>query len=478
MFTAGGVWAAESQQQSPFVAPILVANSSFLNVRSGPGIQYSVLLTVVGGTELPVLGVARDRVWYQVSTVVGVGWVNLQFTLPRGDFTNVPFVEAPVSGTLVIQNTTPLVIQNTNPFAVLGQGGGAIETTGLTTVAPLPVTRSNRTWGVSILGGDLRAAPSSNAQRLRTAMGEDRSQIYPLLGSQFSEGRLWYQFTIPGLVTGWNEANQLQLRPLICPGSGQSAVIMTQSATPGSGPDNSPGLNFAVNVGEEYYAAGVGSGLAKIELIDGSGGWVPLEATIGRNEVGLTNHCSGISPVASTVFPTTTTTIPGTVVVQPVSAGFAAPHVVVNTAFLNVRSGPSAQFTVVATVPGGTELPVIGVYFDNVWYLVQGPFGVGWINNEFVLFRGTIEKVPIIREAGGVLATPMATVNNVVTLYAAPNVTFGTIGAISGPIDVAVVARTADGQWVQLNTAIGFGWVPTSQVLLRGDTSLIPVVAQ
>jgi hypothetical protein len=368
------------------------------------------------------------------------------------------------------------VIQNTNPFAVLGQGGGAIETTGLTTVATVPVTRSSRLWGVSVIGGDFRAAPSSNAQRLRVAMGEDRSQIYPLVGSQVSEGRLWYQFTIPGVGTGWDEAHQLQLRPLICPGSGQSAVILTQAVTPGSGPDNAPGLDFGIEGGQEFYVAGTGGGLVKIELVDGTGGWVPLDATMGRNEVGLTNHCGGVVPIGSTAFGTTTT-IPGTVV-QVAPVGFALPHVVVNTAFLNIRSGPSAQFTVVATVPGGTELPVIGVYSDNVWYLVQGPFGAGWINNEFVLFRGTIEKVPIIRDAGGILATPMATINTVVTLYAAPNATFGTIGAISGPIDVAVVARTADGAWVQLNTSIGFGWVPTSQVILHGDTSLIPVVAQ
>lgn len=85
--------AAPVEQQVQFATPIMVVNASFLNVRTGPGVQYSVLITVVGGTELPVLGRARDNVWFQVSTVVGVGWVNAEFTIPRGEFTNVPYVD-------------------------------------------------------------------------------------------------------------------------------------------------------------------------------------------------------------------------------------------------------------------------------------------------------------------------------------------------------------------------------------------------
>jgi uncharacterized protein YraI len=160
------------------------------------------------------------------------------------------------------------------------------------------------------------------------------------------------------------------------------------------------------------------------------------------------------------------------------TASLVAPRVVINTAFLNIRSGPGSQFTVVSTVPGGSELPVFGLTRDGWWYLVQGTFGQGWVNKDFVLFRGDIDVVPIITNATGFLATPMAVVNGALTLYAAPNPTFGVVGAISGPAQVPVVARTADGAWVQLNTSVGFGWVPANQVTLTGDTGLIPVVAQ
>jgi hypothetical protein len=64
----------------------------------------------------------------------------------------------------------------------------------------------------------------------------------------------------------------------------------------------------------------------------------------------------------------------------------------------------------------------------------------------------------------------------VITLYAAPGVNLGAIGTLSGVAEYPVVARTADGTWVQLNTPLGFGWALASQVTLSGDTSLIPVV--
>ena len=84
--TQGIVLAEDSQQQSTFASPILVVNTSFLNIRSGPSAGYSIIATVVGGTELPVLAIYEDEVWYQVATNIGVGWVNGEFTLGRGDF--------------------------------------------------------------------------------------------------------------------------------------------------------------------------------------------------------------------------------------------------------------------------------------------------------------------------------------------------------------------------------------------------------
>ncbi|NJL57004.1 hypothetical protein HC928_19035 [bacterium] len=54
----------------------------------------------------------------------------------------------------------------------------------------------------------------------------------------------------------------------------------------------------------------------------------------------------------------------------------------------------------------------------------------------------------------------------------------GAAGSVIGPLELPVVARTANGLWIQVNTGQGFGWVLAEQVLISGDLSLIPVVSQ
>jgi uncharacterized protein YgiM (DUF1202 family) len=374
-----------------------VVNTSFLNIRSGPSAAYTILVTVVGGTELPVLGVARDRVWYQVATDVGPGWVNVSFTLPRGDFTRVPFAEA---------GDVPVIVS-------LGQGGGG-GVPGVTAGAGggLTTDRQLRPWGVSVLGGDLRDGPSDKARKIALAMAPRTDQVHPLLGQAFAEGRQWFLASIAGTGTGWNEAHLFVLRPLLC-SPGQSVVVMTRGTalTPGPDASNVPdGAN--INAGAEAYVINVSSGQAKLELIDGTQGWVPVDATQGRSN-DVISFCGG-NPVTSNdiasgaVNPgigggaTTTggqTTVGGIPInISPgvITFPITGPHVVVNTGNLNIRSGPSDGFSIIATVPGGTKLPVIGIARDGVWVWVEGTFGRGWVNNQYTLFRGDIGSVPVV----------------------------------------------------------------------------------
>lgn len=192
--------------------PVTVVNVSFLNMRSGPGAQYSVLTQLVGGSTLPVLGADSTGSWILVNTPVGAGWVYSQYTLPRGDFRFVPVLSAS-PGSPSVTYTTPLYI-----------GLGTANYTAVT-----------------------------NAQ---------------------------------------------------------------------------------------------------------------------------------ISPQ------------PG-VIVLPVPA-LAAPTLIVNTGFLNVRSGPGGYFTVIAVASGGQSFTPVGVTPDGAWFLIEGNFGRGWVDQDYVLFRGIIDNVPII----------------------------------------------------------------------------------
>ncbi|MGQ9909005.1 MAG: SH3 domain-containing protein [Candidatus Flexifilum sp.] len=157
---------AEAQTRQ-LALPVLIVNTGNLNVRSGPGPQYTVLAVAPGGTRLPVLGTNVDNSWYLVATSAGAGWVDVSFTIPRGDFSYVPLItieqiaaaqvltpltlelpdiaEAPIP---VPQLTTGRVIVNTGNLNVRSGPGPQYTVVavvpGGVTLTPLGVTADNR----------------------------------------------------------------------------------------------------------------------------------------------------------------------------------------------------------------------------------------------------------------------------------------------------------------------------------------------
>lgn len=73
----------------------IIANAHKLNVRSGPGPEYTVIAILDGGTKLTTTGVSPDRVWWRVEGDFGVGWVRTRYILFRGDVTMIPVVTEP-----------------------------------------------------------------------------------------------------------------------------------------------------------------------------------------------------------------------------------------------------------------------------------------------------------------------------------------------------------------------------------------------
>lgn len=70
--------------------PRAVVNATYLNVRSGPGVQYSSLGTVYGGDTLPIVGKSSDGVWLLVTTSFGQGWINIKYVITFDYFGNAP----------------------------------------------------------------------------------------------------------------------------------------------------------------------------------------------------------------------------------------------------------------------------------------------------------------------------------------------------------------------------------------------------
>lgn len=485
------VMASNTEQQVQFSTPTLIANTSFVNVRTGPGVQYTVLITIVGGTQLPVLGVANDGVWYQVSTVMGVGWVNVEHFIPRGSFSNVPQVNFDFASAVAAATGGATSID-------LGQGGGGPAFGGGNTTTP----------SGNVVGGSFNAGKDSNGNEIIISGPNERVRIalnipavdlrsgageeYPSIGTLYHSGSSdyalagaakdkngieWFAIVTP-VGTGWVDAGKISFRL-----SGAFRTVMVINAdtiqlgdAPGSGSVVLP----IVSHGTEAFLVDISKDgqYIKVELQGGEAGWIPFGSATQRTS----SPTDGLGLTAANVPAATGSAVTGdgaTAPGQPVVPSLEVPRVIINTAYLNVRTGPGPQFASIGTISGGTELPVAAVTTDGLWYMIQSAYGQGWINRDFVIFRGIYANIPTVSyEAASNAATlsvPIAIISHSATLYAAPGVNFGSVGSVAGPLELAIVARTADSQWVQVNSAIGFGWVPADQVIIRGDVSRIPV---
>lgn len=391
------------QQQATFQAPILVANTSFLNVRTGPSASYSVLVTIVGGTELPVLGVADDGVWYYVATDAGAGWVNVQFTLPRGDFSRVPLVDSPGL-------SLPGSIPGTEPDP--GQGGGSVP--GATPVPPSSSSPdvgfppgATTVTGFSFEGGGLRSAPTDDTFVIR-GLDNDPNTIYPLLDVVDNEGKKWYNVFVPDIGTAWTDRGMLRF--LEC-SPGDLVAVLTRDVNLDRAAFGQPSI--ALEAGTEGLVTSRRGEAVTIQLQSGEQGVVPADALRGRTD-DVISICENLPVVGSSPVQPGQPTSPdlgqggGALPVNPVQPALLTNRVIVNTANLNVRSGPGASYTSLVVLPGGTELEVLGVTEDGAWYLIQGTFGQGWINSQFTIFRGNYSTIPILEDAysNPVIITP------------------------------------------------------------------------
>ena len=185
---AGAVAPALAQAQ--FAIPHLDVNTSFLNIRSGDGPQFSVIGTVVGGTELNVLGMNDSGSWFLVSSPFGNGWVDVSFTLPRGDFTNVPTIEQAAGAQVVVQ--TPVTI---------GLPGSATAFN----AAPLVTVPSATRITINVISVNLRTQPADNAPVIGIIFKGMFNDFAVVGYGGDNRGVPWVAIVVPGMGTGWVE---------------------------------------------------------------------------------------------------------------------------------------------------------------------------------------------------------------------------------------------------------------------------------
>jgi len=385
----GGVAHAAGTEQAQLAVPILVVNTSFLNIRTGPGVQYTTLVTVVGGTELPTLGVADDLVWYYVATPVGNGWANIEFLIPRGDFRYVPRID-PVVPAQVVANT-PLTIGLPGSYAQ--QGGGTVAQTSSISCAPERFRAM-----INVDSVNLRNAPADDGGVI-TILYRNDPVDYAITGRSLDNRNVeWLAIAVPNVGIGWVEGNKIVVRL-----SGRYRTVLTIVGETVGVTSNMTGETTGQPVlvaGSEAFLLGVSGQLLNIELGDGRTGFIPFNAAVVREGTptdGLYETCGGAGGIV--VNPPDGQGGGGVVSPPIVVPALQPPIAIVNTGNLNIRSGPGASYISIGVVPGGTRLTILGYTSDQVWYWVESPFGQGWINSEFTILRGNLNNAALVRDA-------------------------------------------------------------------------------
>lgn len=332
-------------------SPHLVVNTARLNVRSGPGVGHGIITSVPGGTELPVTMIGSGGRWYQVTSPVGSGWVHSGYTVGRGDFSGVPR-----------QGAAP------------SPGGGV----------SIPAGAPHLVVNVSYL--NVRTGPGVGHNVLTTVHGGATLAV-----TAIDSGGVWYQVTTSA-GSGWVNVHHTVQRGNFAGvsriGAPTTSPTVTQPTVPAGTPHlvvNTAYLNVRTGPGTGYDILTTvrgGTTLAVVS-VNRAGRWYQVSTAAGNGWV----HSGYI--IARGDFTSTPRTTAG------LPAGTTA-WAVVNTPYLNIRSGPGIGHYAITNVPGGTTLPVLGKSVDRKWYLVEGSFGRGWLRNLYVVFRGDFSTVQVV----------------------------------------------------------------------------------
>ncbi len=330
-------------------ATALVATGA-LNVRSGPGVTYSVVTVASQGQTVQMLGRNANSSWVKIRLSNGTeGWVNAysDYITPSVAVSSLPFADSPAAP----EPPVPVA-----PGAVLSLRSGP----GFS----YPVTGSVY-QGLQVTAIGRNAA--NTWLKVRLSDGQEG-----WIGAQY------VQLSIPignlPLMDGTSTnptATPVPGATATPPATTYWATVNTGAANVRSGPGIGYGIVTVVTQGQyvSLLARNSISSWAKVQLTNGTVGWV--NASLLNSNVAINTL-----PVEN---------------VQTISTSG-----VVNTAALNVRTGPGISYGVTAVVYQGQGVALIGRNADSSWVKVRLTNGtVGWVNSAYIQTTTTLNSLPI-----------------------------------------------------------------------------------
>jgi uncharacterized protein YraI len=326
-----------------FSATGTVVNASQLNVRSGPGVGFSVIGRAHFGEVVTLVGRNADASWLEIVRSSGQrGWVNSRF----------------IAASINI-NTLPVTFST-------GVSNGVVTAFFLN-------VRNGPSVGFGVIGV------------------LSRNQAVNLIGRNLDAS--WVQIQVPGGVTGWVNRSFLVVNINV-----NTLPVTSGGVTPPAPPPPTTAsgmvttffLNFRAGPSVSFRAVAVLPQGTRIHLDgrDAAGVWV--RGTVSGVGQGWVNSRFLHVDVPVSSLPIVTGSHP-----PPPSSD---PFGTVNTGALNVRQGPSVSFAVVTVVFRSTSVLLSGRNAAGTWLQVRLPGEggvVGWVNASFINTSYPISSLPI-----------------------------------------------------------------------------------
>ncbi len=334
------VSAAPTQIEQAQTGGTAVIQAGTLNVRSGPGVAYQVVAVTRWGDVVTLLGRNANSSWAKIRIASGVeGWVNAAYLSTDTAISSLP-------------DLSETAVPDANARALINEGMLNVRS-GPGMEYPVVVAIGNGNY-VQVIGRDA----ASTWVKVVTHTGHQGwlNSIYTTMTVPLS--------AIPAVATPSAPTQPVQpptdpVQPI--EPSGATAVVTAGMLNVRSGPSMAYSVVSYLPYGQTVGVLGraTNSAWVKVQTPTGATGWINSEYTQ------MNTSLDALPVIDSAVSPYGTVTV--------ISNG------------LNVRSGPSTSYSILAGVYYGTTLSLMGQNADGSWYQIQTPSGItGWVNAAYV----------------------------------------------------------------------------------------------
>jgi uncharacterized protein YraI len=154
----------------------------------------------------------------------------------------------------------------------------------------------------------------------------------------------------------------------------------------------------------------------------------------------------------------------------PVTQQTGSINAAVTSSFLNVRSGPGANFPIVGRLAYGAALNLVGRNTESSWAQVSVPGGVqGWVSTRYIAASVLIDSLPVTSNTGVSSGFPQpvpsggqtgTVTSRGLSVRYGPGLGYGRFTIARQGEGVSLIGRNGDGTWLLVQLANGLtGWV-------------------